>query len=78
MILFLLKTVNACFFFCVSAWSAHKSAVKTFDDRFASCENIVWISFERMHGKELLLFTVTPFFPEDTLQTYPTDNTLAV
>ena len=24
---------------------------KTFADRFASCENIVWISFKRMYGK---------------------------
>ena len=28
----------------------HNSAVKTFYDHFASCENIVWISFKRLHG----------------------------
>ena len=30
-----------------------KSAGKTLADRFASCENIVWISFKRMYGKWL-------------------------
>ena len=28
-----------------------KSAGKTLADRFASCENIIWISFKRMYGK---------------------------
>ena len=30
-----------------------KADGKTLADRFASCENIVWISFKRMYGKYL-------------------------
>ena len=33
--------------------SLHKTAGYHLDDCFASCENIVWISFKRMYGKLL-------------------------
>ena len=39
---FFLKTVDL-WFFSKCAWSVRKSAGKTHADRFASCENIVWI-----------------------------------
>ena len=37
--------------FDVMCMISTKSAGKTLADRFASCENIVWISFKRMYGK---------------------------
>ena len=48
MFLFLLKTIDH-WVFTQFTWSVHNSAVKTFYDHFASCENIVWISFTRLH-----------------------------
>ena len=37
--------------FDVMCMISTKSAGKTLADRFASCENIVWISFKRIYGK---------------------------
>ena len=34
--------------YCAS--SVHKTAGKTLDDHYASCENIISISFKRMYG----------------------------
>ena len=66
--LFLLKTLK----FLVL--DGHKSTVKTFDDRFARCENIVWILFKSMLGSSfpppliLVLHEKPPFLYRDWKQ----------
>ena len=74
--LFLLKTVDS-WFLTKCAWSVHKSAVKTFDDRFARCENTVWILFKSMLGSSfppppppliLVLHEKPPFLDRDWKQ----------